>query len=146
MTADIIDIIRIIAMVGIIGIIDIIRIIGMIGINCLICLCLRFESHMPENVINQMNDVLVQHINLILLCSSAFNTAAETKKALGQAHAYGIQKRYYAHVDFGIEQVIKGLFACGVPYRHLKVLDQERTNHLIQDQEQEKSATERNEK
>ena len=36
-----------------------------------------------------------------------------------------------------IEQFVKGLFAGGVPYRHLKVLDQERTNHLIQDQEQE---------
>jgi hypothetical protein len=30
-----------------------------------------------------------------------------------------------------------------VPYRHLKVLDQERTNHLIQDQEQEITAMER---
>ena len=112
----------------------------------LTCLSLRFESHIPENVIDQMNDVLVQHINWNLLHSSAFDRAAETKNALGQAHSYGRQKRYYAHVDFGIEQVIKGLFAGGVPYRHLKVLDQERTNHLIQDQEQEKSATERNEK
>jgi hypothetical protein len=33
-----------------------------------------------------------------------------------------------------------------VPYRHLKVLDQERTNHLVQDQEQEIPATERSEK
>ena len=38
------------------------------------------------------------------------------------------------------------LVGCLVPYRHFKVLDQERTNHLIQDQEHDKSATERNEK
>jgi hypothetical protein len=31
-----------------------------------------------------------------------------------------------------------------VPYWHLKVLHQVRTNHLIQDQEQEKPATEWN--
>ena len=44
-----------------------------------------------------------------------------------------------------IEQFVKGLLAGGMPYRHLKVLDQERTNYLIQDQEQEIPATERNE-
>ena len=72
-----------------------------------------------------MNDVLVQHTNWNLLHSSASDRAAETKNALGQAQSYGRQKRYYAHVDFGIEQVIKGLFAGEEPYRHLKILEQE---------------------
>ena len=26
---------------------------------------LRFESHIPENVVNQMNDILVQHKHLL---------------------------------------------------------------------------------
>jgi hypothetical protein len=55
---------------------------------------------------------------------------------VSQAGANGKWKRYYLHIDFGIEQFVKGLFAGGVPYLHLKVLDQERTNHLVQDQEQ----------
>ena len=67
-------------------------------------------------------------------------------KAVSQAGANAKRKLQYLHIDFGIEQFVQGLFSGGVPYRHLKVLDQERTNHLIQDQEQEKSATERNEK
>ncbi len=66
--------------------------------------------------------------------------------AVSQAGANGKRKQSYLHIDFGIEQFVKGLFACGVPYRHLKVLDQERTNHLVQDQEQEIPATERNKK
>jgi hypothetical protein len=65
---------------------------------------------------------------------------------LCQAGANGKRKQYCLHIDFGIKQFDKGLFAGGVPYRHLKVLDQERTNHLIQDQDQEILATERNEK
>ncbi len=63
---------------------------------------------------------------------------------VSQAGANGKRKLYYLHIDFGIEQFVKGLFAGGVPYWHLKVLDQERTNHLVQDQEQEIAATERN--
>jgi hypothetical protein len=110
----------------------------------LICLSLRFESHIPENVIDQMNNVLVQHEHL--LHDSSFEREAEINIAMGQAHAIGRRKKCYLHIDFGIEQFVKGLFAGRVPYRHLKVLDQERTNHLVQDQEQEISATERNEK
>ena len=110
----------------------------------LICLSLCFESHIPENVIDQMNNVLVQHEHL--LYDSSFEREAEINIAMGQAHANGRRKKYYLHIDFGIKQFVKGLLAGGVPYRHLKVLDQERTNYLIQDQEQEKSATERNEK
>ena len=30
----------------------------------LICLSFRFESHIPENVVDQMNDILVQHEHL----------------------------------------------------------------------------------
>jgi hypothetical protein len=56
------------------------------------------------------------------------------------------RKRYYLHIDVGIKQFVKGLFAGVVPYRHIKVLDQERTNHLVKDQEQEIPATERSEK
>ena len=110
----------------------------------LICLSLRFESHIPENVIDQMNNVLVQHEHL--LYDSSFEREAEINIAMGQAHAIGRRKKCYLHIDFGIEQFVKGLFAGRVPYKHLKVLDQERTNHLVQDQEQEISATERDEK
>ncbi len=31
----------------------------------LICLSFRFESHIPENVVDQMNDILVQHKHLL---------------------------------------------------------------------------------
>jgi hypothetical protein len=48
----------------------------------LICLSLRFDCHIPENVIDQMNDVLVQHGNL--LHNSSFDRAAEIKIAMGQ--------------------------------------------------------------
>jgi hypothetical protein len=65
-------------------------------------------------------------------------------KAVSQAGTNGKRKLYYLHIDVGIKQFVKGLFAGGVPYWHLKVLDQERTNHLVQDQEQEIPATERN--
>ena len=57
-------------------------------------------------------------------------------------------KLYYLHIDFGIKQFVQGLFAGWVPYLHLKVLDQERTHHIldfVQDQEQEILATKRNE-
>jgi hypothetical protein len=94
-----------------------------------------FEWHSPENVVDQMNDVLVQHENL--LCDSSFGRVAEIKSEIGQAHANGRWKRQYLQFD-------KGPFAGGVPYRHLKVLDQEWTNHLIQDQEQEIPGIERN--
>ena len=67
-------------------------------------------------------------------------------KAVSQAGANAKQKLQYLHIDFGIEQFVQVLFAGGVPYLHLKVLDQERTNHLVQDQEQEIPATERNER
>jgi hypothetical protein len=66
-------------------------------------------------------------------------------KAVSQAGTNGKRKLYYLHIDVGIKQFVKGLFAGGMPYRHLKILDHERTHHLIQDQEQEIPATERNE-
>ncbi len=59
-----------------------------------------------------------------------------------QAGANGKLQRNYLKIDFGIEQFVQGLFAVGVPYLHLKKLDQARTDHLIQDPEQEKPATE----
>ena len=31
----------------------------------LICLSFRFEPHTPENVVDQMNDILVQHKHLL---------------------------------------------------------------------------------
>ncbi len=40
------------------------------------------------------------------------------------------------HIDFGTKQLFKGLFTggdSGEQYRHLKVLDLERTNHFVQD-------------
>ena len=43
----------------------------------LICLSFRFESHIPENVIDQMNDILVQHENL--LHDSSFDRVAKIK-------------------------------------------------------------------
>ncbi len=91
-----------------------------------------------------MNNVLVQHENR--LYDGSFNRVSEINSAIGQAHANVRWKREYLQIDFAIEQLIKGLFAGGVPYRHLKVLvlDQEWTNHLIQDQEQEIPATEGN--
>jgi hypothetical protein len=46
----------------------------------LIGLCLRFESHIPENVVDQMNDILVQQENL--LHNSSFDRVAEIKLAL----------------------------------------------------------------
>ena len=116
----------------------------------LICLSLFFESHIPENVIDQMSNVEcsgsteLQHEHL--LYDNSFEREAEINIAMGQAHANGRRKKYYLHIDFGIKQFVKGLLAGGVPYLHLKVLDQERTNYLIQGQEQEKSATKRNEK
>jgi hypothetical protein len=94
-----------------------------------------------------MNDFLVQQENL-LHCSS-FDRVADTKIEISQApttgNFSGKWKRYYLHIDFGIEQYVKGLFTGGVPYRHLKVLDQERTHHFIQHQEQEIPSTQRNE-
>ncbi len=66
--------------------------------------------------------------------------------AVSQAGPNGKLERYYLHIDVGIEQFVKGLFAGGVPYWHLKLLDQERTYHLVQDQEQEIPATARSEK
>jgi hypothetical protein len=116
----------------------------MYNMHNLICLSFRFESHIPENVVDQMNDILVQYENL--LHDSSFDRVAEINNAMGQAHANERRKRYYLQIDFGIKQFVKGLFAGGMPYRHLKVLDQERHHHLIQDQEQEIPATERNEK
>ena len=82
-----------------------------------------------------MNYILVQHENLLRY--KAFGRFSEERQRVSQAGA-NKRKRYYLHIDAGIEQFFKGLFAGGVPYWHLKVLDQERTNHLIQDQEQEK--------
>jgi hypothetical protein len=65
---------------------------------------------------------------------------------VSQAGTNGKRKLHYLHIDVGSEQFVKGLFAGGVPYWHLKVLDQERTNNLVQDQEQEIPATARSEK
>ena len=87
--------------------------------------------------------ILVQHENLLRY--KAFGRYSEERQRVGQAGA-NKRKRYYLHIDFGIEQFVKGHFAGGVPYWHLKVLDQERTNHLVQDQEQEIPATARSEK
>ena len=50
-------------------------------------------------------------------------------------------KLYYLHIDFGIKPFVQGLFDGGVQNWYLKVLDQERTNDLVQDQEQEIPAT-----
>jgi hypothetical protein len=61
-----------------------------------------------------------------------------------QAGANGKRKQNYLHIDSGIEEFVQAFFAGGLPYpsQHLKVLDQERKNRLIQDQEQEIPATE----
>ena len=70
---------------------------------------------------------------------------------LVKAGANAEWKLYYLHINFGIGQLVQGFFAVWVPYLHLKeldqerkVLDQERTNDLVQDQEQEIPATEYN--
>ena len=95
-----------------------------------------------------MNDVLVQHTNWNLLHSSASDRAAETKNALGQAQSYLRQKRYYAHVDFGIEQVIKGLFAGGVPkcvstifLHQLRILERKYLSDLLHCQLEQQNAS-----
>ncbi len=74
-----------------------------------------------------MNDILVQHENL--LRDNPFDRVSASNNAVCHSGANGKWKRYCLHIDFGIEQIVKGLFAGGVPYRHLKVLDQERTNN-----------------
>ncbi len=49
------------------------------------------------------------------------------------------KKRNCLHVDFSIDQCIQADFVGGMPQRHVKMLDQERTYDLIQNEEQEKS-------
>jgi hypothetical protein len=55
--------------------------------------------------------------------------------AVSQEGANAKLKLYYLHIDFGIKPFVQGLFDGGVQYRHHRVLDQERTNDLVKDQE-----------
>jgi hypothetical protein len=82
------------------------------------------------------------NMNTFFVLSPIAEYLNKNKTIRSQSGATGNQRRYNLHIDFGSEQFVQGLFALGVPYWHLKVLLQVRTNHLIQDQEQEKPATE----
>ena len=46
---------------------------------------------------------------------------------------------YYSHIHLIIEQCVKRPLIGGMPYRHVEVLDQERTHHLIQNEKRKKS-------
>ena len=46
------------------------------------------------------------------------------------------QRKIHLHVNFSVEQFIKGLFTLGMPYWHFQVFIKERTHHLIEDQKQ----------
>jgi hypothetical protein len=61
--------------------------------------------------------------------------------AVSQEGANAKLKLYYLHIDFGIKPFVQGLFDGGVQYRHHRVLDQEKTNDLVKDQEQKIPAT-----
>jgi len=59
---------------------------------------------------------------------------------MGQAQEHDNGKRNinYLQIYFGMKQFVQRPLRGGVPNRHLIVLDQERTYHLIKNQEQEK--------
>ena len=58
----------------------------------LIGLVLRLEPHIPEHVVDQMNNVLVHQVALLL--DSSFDRVAERKKIIRQAQTNGKQNRY----------------------------------------------------
>ena len=75
---DIMSIIDLIYIMRIIDIIDIMRLIDIIDTSLyLFGLGLGFESHIPENVVDDMNDVLVQHVHF--LRDRSFDRVAEKK-------------------------------------------------------------------
>ncbi len=73
------------SIIRIIRIIDIMHLINFNEHNLfyLFGLGLRFESHTPENVVDQMNDILVQHENLLHASSlNSFDRVAVIKMQL----------------------------------------------------------------
>jgi hypothetical protein len=104
----------------------------------LIDLGLRFEFHVPENVVDQMNDSdipsRIQHEpllrasdNLPLISRSSSSLAEYLNNlkinAVSQVGATRNAKRklYYLHIDVSIEpfKFVQCLFAGGMPYLHL---------------------------
>jgi hypothetical protein len=100
----------------------------------LLCLRFRLEWHIPENVVDQMNNILVQ--NWHLLNDSPLYRISEMNGAGSQRYAHQYELNRYLHIDLRIEQCIQGLFTGGMPYWHVKCFHKKRTHCLIQDQEQ----------
>ena len=72
-----------------------------------------------------------------LLGDKSSGRVSDKNNAVSQAGANAKRKLYYLR----IEPFVQGLIAVGLLYRQLKVLDQERTNDLVKDQEQEIPST-----
>jgi hypothetical protein len=86
-----------------------------------------------------MNDTLIQ--NMDLLDEQALRRQPEfiQYKADLNSRRNALQKRNCLHVDFSIHQCIQADFVGEMPQRHVKMLDHERTQDLIQNEEQGKS-------
>ncbi len=117
----------------------------------LLGLGLCFESHIPENAVDHINSCSTQtptSQRVLVHCSWIKTKIKKLTSCLKQVQMEnGSYKPYIPTLaSSSSSNFVQGLFAGGVPYRHIKVFDQERTNDIVQDIEQEIPATEWNEK
>ena len=86
-----------------------------------------------------MNDALVQNIDF--LDEQAMHVQSDYMNKT-QSHARAVKHSTEGkciHVNLSIHKLIQTGFISGMPHHHIKMLVQERTNSLVQSEEQEKS-------
>jgi len=106
--------------------------------NNLFGICFGFENHFPENVVDQIHDILVHEIHFLYTpCLRGISAKCNTKVTSvtnNQRCGFGL------HIHLSIQQLVKCRFISGMPYRHVKVLDKEGTHCFIQGEEKKKPA------
>jgi hypothetical protein len=94
-----------------------------------------FEWHIPENVVDQMNDVLVEEIFFLDKFARGRATGMHNKSTQAQSNMQ--QNRQSLHIQFSCHKQAKGFFKCHIGMS-LKAFDQYGTNNFIKNVKQEK--------
>ena len=98
---------------------------------------LRFESTIPKNVVDQMNDTLVQNMDLLYeqACMSNLNkcNSQQNQKRASMHNTKGQSLQF----NLSIHKCIQTGLVGRMQQTHVKMFFQERTHSLIQHEEQE---------
>ncbi len=86
-----------------------------------------------------MNDVFI-HENTFFVKRPLMDNLIYQRQRISRHTPNDVFKEHGLHFDFSIEQFVQAAFVSGMPYQHVEMPDQERTDGLVQHVEEKPSA------